>query len=422
MLTTKDLQPNDVFVTHDTVIQASLLVEGKVKLDEGYVIDLFSLIEAAVLHNRLVTLYAMIPPPFDDLSLRATLLEAKVIDNLDLVGSYGGTDQCVRHLNPIFENVSLKLFPDVIAEAYASGEFHGLEDLWDPTALFSKESKVETLAKNWYIQQASPFFRGYDYRGKLEALLARYRGFFTFLLRTSLYWVVCAETFASQSIHSLRLPIAAKMLDSLETSVSRKAYAVLSRAIKADINALKDWSSPIRLYIPPIVAVLLDRCSSTSDIPDELLKLRKEFSGYRRKFTEYEQKIKNANNLSLEETVKVKVELNKAMRLAIKSEFKDTSTSILREIPKFFDITLGPDLIPSGSTNILYVLTKGTQRVNDWWTKRRVVYLLDMKKKMYKIRNYDKLFEKVFRQRLTHDQIINLNEVSAAIDKMIFKE
>lgn len=78
---------------------------------------------------------------------------------------------------------------------------------------------------------------------------------------------------------------------------SNQSFKILSEIHNQKIQKLKDYTGYRKVFIPPLVSILLSKCKSMEDIPTKLRGLRDDFTELRASFTTLEKNIDTADNL-----------------------------------------------------------------------------------------------------------------------------
>ena len=107
------------------------------------------------------------------------------------------------------------------------------------------------------------------------------------------------------------------------------AYCSLSKATMEEIESLQSLRSPIKIFIPPIMSVVLDKVSSPKDIPKLILEMRENSQKIRENFNNYEETIKSENS-TLKESIKAAHELQ-AINRSLSDAYKKKEIINIKE-------------------------------------------------------------------------------------------
>jgi len=184
------------------------------------------------------------------------------------------------------------------------------------------------------------------------------------------------------------------------------AYSSLSKATKEEIESLKSLGSPIKIFIPPIMSVVLDKVSSPKDIPKLILEMREDSQKIRENFNNYEETIKKENS-TLKESIKAAHELQ-AINQSLADVYGKKDIINLKEfvntlIPKeIWDI----DKEDLDFKNFTSFFLKGPvefliRRIKN----RAIMYLIDLKTKFLEIKQYGNLIKKIWDYDLNYEDL-----------------
>ena len=184
------------------------------------------------------------------------------------------------------------------------------------------------------------------------------------------------------------------------------AYSSLSKATEEEFESLKSLGSPIKIFIPPIMSVVLDKVSSPKDIPKLILEMREDSQKIRENFYDYEETIKDENS-SLKESVKAAHELQ-AINKSLANVYDKKDIINIKEfantlIPKkIWDIDK-EDLDFKNFTSFL--LKEPLESLSRRIKNRSIMYLIDLKNKFLEIKQYGNLIKKIWDYDLTYEDI-----------------
>jgi hypothetical protein len=181
------------------------------------------------------------------------------------------------------------------------------------------------------------------------------------------------------------------------------AYSSLSKATKDEIKSLKSLGAAIKIFIPPIMSIILDKATLPKDIPSLILEMRKSSQKIRDNFKYYEETIKR-NGTSLKESVKAAHELQ-AINKSLSEVYKRREIINIKEfintlIPKkIWDINK-EDLDFKSITSFL--LKEPIEALSRRLKNRGIMYFIDLKSKYLEIKQYGDLIKKIWNYDLTY--------------------
>lgn len=160
---------------------------------------------------------------------------------------------------------------------------------------------------------------------------------------------------------------------------------------------------PRKVYLPPLLTVLLSRCEKTSDIPFKLIELRGELKDFRVGIANWFEEFEKAD--SFKEKIEVRDDFDDAISTMSK-KFGDTRTSFYKEM-------LGSALEGVEDGDPKKILTKPlfklleegvTNFLPDKLASRRFTGLVDLMDQALKVEDNNAILKKVFGKKLDISQ------------------
>jgi hypothetical protein len=389
------------------------------KSDAYRVIDLFSVIEAAVLHEKLCTLPAKLVLPDESLPLRDVLMAEGILGELDvgsdhaqvasvITSSLGRVPSPVRvagsgdmiglpiefeRIRPWIEDFLREDPSGVVADTKARLKRWPGRDVSDRDVVFYLPPNMfDSLDTGDFGGNAGEILRqnSFDDFGRQLIGWIEYHGsgayeYCTSILRDMYYIIVAEIKGIPYWPQSTRVEFARRFPNFFEQNTRTRLYSKLAGGLKEDVKEVQRVLGERVFYIPPLSALVLDRSDRPSDVPKNILKVRKEFSTLRvdmdeldremsgaRTFGEIkkvsrkieslsnkiEEKYKNRNNILIEKTIRLIPEIGKAAVAtadptkygsALLSQPVEWLVDAIRNRPisKFFDLRQKVDTIYS---------------------------------------------------------------------------
>jgi hypothetical protein len=176
-----------------------------------------------------------------------------------------------------------------------------------------------------------------------------------------------------------RLSIANVLLEGLETAVANQ------------LKPLQHMMGSRWIAVPPLVALLLDRCGTWDDIPAELLALRKRFASARVELLKYELALAEAKTLgdhldAIHDIEKVRVRI--ADVVAREERWGDTKSFVRHA----WNIAKQGSLLKAATTAVDLALEPLLNRS----TRRLAGHFIDIERQLREVRGYFELVERVF--------------------------
>lgn len=114
------------------------------------------------------------------------------------------------------------------------------------------------------------------------------------------------------------------------TIISRELYSQVDEKFKVDVSRVHRVMGTHHVYTPPLLTILLDRCRTRQDLPQQLCRLRAEFSDLRETLSEYETELRQAESLS--ERLGILEELEEGQRRLAAKISKRKHKSLVRRV------------------------------------------------------------------------------------------
>jgi len=178
----------------------------------------------------------------------------------------------------------------------------------------------------------------------------------------------------------------------------QRLYDVIDGDLRRQVEDLQQEGAPIPLYVPPIPAMVLSRCSASPESYwRELLGLRAEFAAVRKKLRLYHEAIANPGNASLGELIRTHDECFKEVEAALRDVGRPRDRRMLLELWQVAS-SVGP---PGTGVELVLTVGKSVGRLiaaaSKWIRVRgvrgRARNFFDLPGKVRKIRGYGQLIE-----------------------------
>lgn len=363
------------------------------------VYDLMSLIDAVVLHERVFYLPGVLPDDTGELELRNRLVDSDVLvplpqaDDPNVIGkALLASLRTVKNLRVSLEDYNLYLeraaglVPDEIG-ATGDGPFRFI----DGDDLVSR-----------FGADITPRARSFDQAAQFMILLlqgdtGRYAAEMS--LR-AMYYVFASEHYglpylAPSSVRSMerRFP------NYFRPSVTEKLYEQLASALRATTAAVAEEFHSVIVSLPPFSALVLDRASTPTEIPSQVLAMREEYSDLRRKMRELERERLEARSLNDRLKALRRIErLGREVARPFKQQSQMSLETSLRYIPDAVELATNPTN-PAGWAKVL--LGAPTEALLSWYWRRPVAKLVRTAKAVGALRDYSNLLTKHFGEEVT---------------------
>lgn len=198
-------------------------------------------------------------------------------------------------------------------------------------------------------------------------------------------------------------------------SLPRELYTRIAQAMQgADgegAETIPELDLQVQLPIPPITALVLDRCQSVTDIGDKLLEVREELAGYRKYFRKFKAELQDVS------TMKQRRELQrKYQRLLRTASGPDCELIGAQEMLSFGEKIAAVAAAPQSPTSYSAALiTQPLEWIHRWWTRRPLAVLFRLDGKLPNMTTYRSLVSKLWgrdaQDRLLEQLVYQAREV-----------
>jgi hypothetical protein len=316
----------------------------EMRVDQMRVFDLFSLVEAVVLHERLFTLPCKPSKDLAHLSLRNQLISAGVVRELDTRKEHAQIANLIYRslVFPESEPVSssknglsneANLRVDIMKASFVR-DFLGVNDTKSTDRGANKKSTARSQA----------VLALYDTRDDSARELSSYTSFpeltrsligtvesmgsgdyeddhkdLASFLR-EMYYIVVSEQYALPYWPQLtRLSFSKRFPNYFDASFRTKLFRRVAQALKSTVTEAFDDLGEQVAFIPPFSSLVLERSSRPEDIAASLLEVRDKYRKLRQNLIELEQARRNARSIKDRKRIRAKERfiLEEALRVLI---------------------------------------------------------------------------------------------------------
>lgn len=205
-------------------------------------------------------------------------------------------------------------------------------------------------------------------------------------------------------------------------NVAARLYRFVSEKFDKDTKGLIADGYTSAMAIPPIVALVLDRSDgSATSIYAQILALREEFATFRTKYRDYQNVLKNPANLSLDELESLKKHhMHEVIGALNKISSKRIDSAIVAEIlgvelsgeskDGAFELDISPKL------SIGELLKLAARQIHLSRIRGRASILFDTFHKAKAIRGYHKLVQRRLGVTISEDELKNYKKYSAIVE------
>lgn len=130
---------------------------------------------------------------------------------------------------------------------------------------------------------------------------------------------------------NVRLPIQYRSLVSKEQNIglqtSHEVYKSIANIHKCHVELIVKYGGQIECYVPPFLAILLDRCNSKKDLIPRMIEMREEYEGLRKFFNQFRISRLQCNTFG--QHLDVILELESQLEAFSKGKYKERNKSYL---------------------------------------------------------------------------------------------
>lgn len=341
----------------------------------------------------------------------------------------------------IFETVSDAEIRDLLKETETRSNYNQkLSLIFGDQALEASDTNPDELlnlrispnpydrnAMDWFLEQvvildesnnlSQKTFR--DQVAKKLFLSRNEGGHFYYFARSLVYSSVADKLSMDYMPDYIRMPLASMAFRLDKPKISTQLYNSMSQKFKLEVEGLSLLGMPTPMYVPPIMAAVLEKKPPPKDIPNEIIKLRHKFSNYRKKYRSFLEDLQNPN-LSIKEKLENKARLVDAIESVIKKQTTNHALNIKTIWDKMVSSSLSEEELSSrislsGAASLII------EEIHRQHVMGRAKAIFDLWTDTRSIKNYGKLLEDNFGTTITSEEIDFTSKYSHALKTIIRK-
>jgi len=184
-------------------------------------------------------------------------------------------------------------------------------------------------------------------------------------------------------------------------NIARQLLSTLDSATRADVDSLKEIGVPVTLYIPPFLAIVLEKVSRGADFGLAVLEIRQQFTAMRALVAEYESVLKDTSQ-PLKKLLSARTKIFSDIEKISKALGRGTKVGIwewadvLDAIPDAFDAAT--DCIIPQASLVRKLVELPVSKLRYFLLKRRYAALFRAYRDFHRISNYSSLVYSTFEQ------------------------
>lgn len=399
---------NVAMVTNTLIASGAAVAAGEAPLTIASFLDLSSLLEAAVVLDRLEAMESADDVPAYPLTA-ALAREGVLGDFVPRLGRRELRRVLLRLPEPLAHLVvphSRELEPagEDRRDDHALTPFGALEgmdydrslqDLFkqldevvtypslDPEVADSARARAQRLTRsNWYLIMATA--NGLDYFPDFDR-------------------VPFVSSVIQQMYRSLPAQLYARVAESLDVAVTGRGTLVA------------EWTLDFTLPIPPVTALVLSRSRTVDEIPERLLEVRAEFAAYRAHFRAFKQDLQTAE--TLDERRRLERRYEELLRLASGPDHDvATAAEVLSFAEKAVRVAAAPQLPTSYSASLI---SQPLEWLRRWWLQRPLAVLFRLDGKVPRLPEYRSMIARLWGAEVQEDLIDQYSRHAAQIERLM---
>ncbi len=396
-------------MTKTLVASGAAVAAGEAPLTLASFLDLSSLLEATVVLDRLEAIESSDVLPAYPLS--AALSKERLLDDF------------VLRLDPRELRRVLLRLPDPLAHLVVP-KARDLDEAADD------DQRGATAVTSFGAVS------GVDYERSVDDLLAQFDEIVSYpslhpdepystsardqrLMRSNWYLVMATANGLDYFPDFDRVPFVSTVIHAMYRSLPAQLYARVAEALGAGAaspgNVVSEWTLNVNLPIPPVTALVLGRARRLKDIPEAVLEVREEFTGYRRHFASFKEDLQSADTLKDRRRLQAKYEELLQNASGPRHEVV-SATEVLNLAENVVKVAAAPQLPTSYSASLL---SQPLQWLRRWWLRRPLAVLYRLDGKLPRLSEYRMLTEKLWGTRMSDDVLDQYARHAHQIERLL---
>jgi hypothetical protein len=433
-------------MSNTNLCEASRLIQRRpdnsVRFTTVRLFDLFSVIEASVLYERIYTLPALLKETDEALGLRTVLIEAGIVHELNPLDSHaeiaryvinclaaiqqpvkvaGGSDVIGKPIE--FDSVRKEIAEFLVQTTNATLTSNELDTTiallarsyqdrgWSPPSIFdtSGRDRVSVGRVTEVLDATSLDSFGRELIGWIEYSGSGAYEFCASVMR-DMYYIATAEHFRLPYWpQSTRIQFARKFPNYFDADVRSQLHRKLATEMKQSVEEVsKAWGISLHA-IPPFSAIVLDSSRSIEDIPNQILVLREKYAQFRERMAALDQT--KAEAKSMHELLTLTMKQKQLIDL-LGANLSKQDGIFAEKMIRFIPDLIRPAMSPLDPTKYgAALLLQPIEWIVDAIRQRPISMLLSAKSKVLKMKDYNSLVTKLFGVNLRERDWQELAEV-----------
>ncbi len=467
---TNQILRGDILVGHTLIAAPALMLEKKVKVDAGGLVDFCTLINALTLHDRLIVLPSRVPRYLQKSKLYRHLIDKNIIYELDisyedlkqdisenvdeirnLVGNYDLSWKEIEKIivNPLNDQKGIKItspsldvYPTIYSDYDKSDEYNIKDKQWTKQRHEFINEIIKHDINTWTIKDYTKMLNPddqdalsrspssiFDIASKTETLMGNEKQLQFHFLRTVAYWQISSIRRIPFAVDFMRIPLVASYNIRIKQVLRTYLQKVIDMAYKKDLETFTSLNACV-IPVPPTTMSFIKKYFELG-LEEAVDSLREEFKEHRKDIVEWEENItredisinelKKIINDRVETSLKTLGKIDTSQAILSLDYLDDTEKSLLKKIQEIAENVndVGVPLDVKGAiSSIPAIAMKAIDYALATKRRKKVVYFFNVIKEVNNIVNHKDLFRKAFGR--TNDSVFErFSHLSTSLDKLM---
>jgi hypothetical protein len=414
-----EVTEGDLLIGHNLLITPALLLEKQLRLDEARLLDFCTLVNALVLHDRIITLPAEIPEILEESRLYKYLIDRGILYELDFDYSKWSDDERQEILQLVGFGISEQevdeamkkmhdyLWREIITDPKIPQQLHGRNEYdintpWQEQRINQQRAILIESIINVRRGDPNTADAAIALLNTSEVLYLRNEDLRHHLLRTAAYREVSGMLSMAFLPDFIRIPIIARYNARVRQSLRTLIQSSIDTAVRKELEDALRIASVNVVPIPNAVSNFFDKYSQ-SGMEEALNELRMDFSDHKKTIVNWEKRIRTTDKKGYGEALRVMNEI-KASLAALQPTDK---------VEMLLSVTPGvvADIVEAALTGgslgpgtFVEPVKEALNLARRWRQRARISFFNTGKNEAAKIQNQSELLKKAFGRSLTPTQ------------------
>lgn len=431
-ITPSEIKAGDILIGHGLLTTSSLLLDKRVRLDEGRLLDFCNLVNAVTLHDRLITLPAIIPTSLQRSELYNYLQKSGILYELRINYNDFSDDEKLE-MADLFGSTFTEEEADKVLQTthneYGYGDYandniitkDGKEHLLRRKRFINKIIDLKNLHLDRY--NMNTFRELYQLVGSninyvVDRFNPNHSDELTIqFLRTAIYWEIAGKLRLAFLPDFLRIPILTGYNARIKQSLRMFINSNVDMLVKKELDAAMSIAEASIVPIPNSVSKFLNRYYKDPSIDNAFDSMRKDFSEERNTIIKWEQNMRQTGKTDYVDALKIKEEISNSLNALSKSDKSDMIVSTSAGVASDLLGTLSTGT--PGISTVENSLKIAIDLINKWRSRARISYFNPGKNESKQVNNQNELLNFAFKNSLTPTEIDKFSRLSDSLQELM---